>query len=259
MSLLTDRFRTSLEGSRAVTILSQATRSSQVLAGARKTVDQARTIDVTRTAADGVGSWIRSSRIGRAATDLTRRVGRYYDRSQVRSATDTGTDWTEVSRGYQWLTAEPEPDVIVIDLRDSLSVGPAIAFLDATLESLLPATGYSLLVQTVNRGIDSFWAAPVRVVSFVVLVATALFTAVASLLADGSVFTVIAGLGVAVIAALGTQVTMSWDELVETRTVQLLIAAFEPPPSPEQASRCTTGPDETSTADQGTSETESDS
>jgi hypothetical protein len=31
---------------------------------------------------------------------------------------------------WRWLTAEPDPDVIVIDLRETLTVGPVIAVLD---------------------------------------------------------------------------------------------------------------------------------
>ncbi|MDS0221901.1 hypothetical protein NDI54_11130 [Haloarcula sp. S1AR25-5A] len=38
---------------------------------------------------------------------------------------------TKASWCYRWLTAEPEPDVIVIDLRETYTVGPFIAVLDA--------------------------------------------------------------------------------------------------------------------------------
>jgi hypothetical protein len=39
---------------------------------------------------------------------------------------------------YQWLTAEPEPEVIVIDLRDSYTVGPILAILDRIAQRLIP-------------------------------------------------------------------------------------------------------------------------
>ncbi|WP_137682896.1 hypothetical protein [Haloarcula mannanilytica] len=38
---------------------------------------------------------------------------------------------TKASWIYRWLTAEPEPDVIVIDLRETYTVGPFISVLDA--------------------------------------------------------------------------------------------------------------------------------
>jgi hypothetical protein len=37
---------------------------------------------------------------------------------------------------WHWLTAEPDPDVIVIDLRETLTIGPIIAVLDLIVERL---------------------------------------------------------------------------------------------------------------------------
>ncbi|MFB6228316.1 MAG: DUF4330 family protein [Halobacteriales archaeon] len=37
---------------------------------------------------------------------------------------------------WNWLTAEPDPDVIVIDLRETLTVGPIIVVLDLIVERL---------------------------------------------------------------------------------------------------------------------------
>ncbi|MFC6787119.1 hypothetical protein ACFQFH_14900 [Halobaculum halobium] len=39
---------------------------------------------------------------------------------------------------YTWLTKEPEPEVIVIDLRETWTVGPFIALLDWLIERVLP-------------------------------------------------------------------------------------------------------------------------
>lgn len=39
---------------------------------------------------------------------------------------------------YRWLTKEPEPDVIVIDLRETWTVGPLIVLLDWFIERLTP-------------------------------------------------------------------------------------------------------------------------
>jgi hypothetical protein len=39
---------------------------------------------------------------------------------------------------YGWLTAEPEPDVIVIDLRETRTVGPVIELLDRAIEWATP-------------------------------------------------------------------------------------------------------------------------
>jgi hypothetical protein len=39
---------------------------------------------------------------------------------------------------YRWLTKEPEPEVIVIDLRETWTVGPIIAVLDRFIEWIAP-------------------------------------------------------------------------------------------------------------------------
>ncbi|MFC7235560.1 hypothetical protein [Halosegnis marinus] len=39
---------------------------------------------------------------------------------------------------YRWLTKEPEPEVIVIDLRETWTVGPIIALFDRLIEWLAP-------------------------------------------------------------------------------------------------------------------------
>ncbi|WP_435176503.1 hypothetical protein [Halorussus sp. AFM4] len=89
--------------------------------------------------------------------------------------------WLRQSFLYRWLTKEPEPDVIVIDLRETYTVGPLIALLDR-------------LVPTVDR----MWR--------------------------GSL---------AARATSRLQTTPIWAWLSESRTVQLLRAALEPPEPPD--------------------------
>lgn len=42
------------------------------------------------------------------------------------------------SRLYEWLTAEPEPEVVVIDLRETYTVGPFVRLLDSLIDRLGP-------------------------------------------------------------------------------------------------------------------------
>ncbi|WP_353635031.1 hypothetical protein ABSL23_05815 [Halobacterium sp. NMX12-1] len=73
----------------------------------------------------------------------------------------TGTRLTRVVQGsflYRWLTAEPDPDVIVIDLRETYTVGPFIAILDRIVETFVPYYRQSLL----KRGIDALTALAAR-------------------------------------------------------------------------------------------------
>jgi len=60
----------------------------------------------------------------RAAADAV--VGR------ARRVTRTAGRWLRGSWLYGWLTAEPDPEVIVIDLRETYTVGPFVRLLDRT-------------------------------------------------------------------------------------------------------------------------------
>ena len=54
----------------------------------------------------------------------------------VRRFGQSATAVARDSRLYQWLTAEPEPTVITIDLRETYTVGPVIALIDRLVTPL---------------------------------------------------------------------------------------------------------------------------
>lgn len=56
----------------------------------------------------------------------------------VRNAGDRVGTAVRNSYLYRWLTKEPEPEVIVIDLRETYTVGPIIALLDRLVEWIAP-------------------------------------------------------------------------------------------------------------------------
>jgi len=233
MNVSTDRLRAALEGSRVVTTLDQATRSARIVEGTHRTITQARTVAMAESLADAVESWARASRIGRTTIALTDRLERYVDRSLARSTVEIGIDCVEASWIYRWLTAEPDPDVIVIDLRDTLSVGAWIALLDRTLDHLLPWGSYSLLVRSGDRAIDITRGAPIRIASVLVIGATAASFAVVPLVGEITLVGFLTRVAVLVAAVVGTQIRTSWAELSETLPVRLLIAVLEPPEPPE--------------------------
>ena len=51
---------------------------------------------------------------------------------------------------FRWLTKEPEPEVVVIDLRETWTVGPAIYVLDLLVDRATPYWRAS----TLKRGLD---------------------------------------------------------------------------------------------------------
>jgi len=91
--------------------------------------------------------WLSNSRLGslRAAVADSTLVG------GLRSLSARASEAVRSSYLYRWLTKEPEPDVIVIDLRETWVVGPLIAALDHVLAWLAPHWRGS----TLKRGVDA--------------------------------------------------------------------------------------------------------
>lgn len=134
---------------------------------------------------------------------------------------------------YRWLTAEPDPDVIVIDLRETRIVGPILAVLDWVLDRLTSSGDGSLLAALARRTYRAVLAHPIRLFSIGLGGLALAVTALA--IRSGTTLLIAAAAVLAVAAAVGTRVQLSWAELRETRPVELLVAAFEPPEPPEQA------------------------
>ncbi len=72
--------------------------------------------------------------------------------STARSLTGRLSRWAQASALYRWLTAEPDPDVVVIDLRDTYAVGPVISVLDRVAAPLGRLYRGSTLQRLAERG-----------------------------------------------------------------------------------------------------------
>lgn len=96
-----------------------------------------------------------NSRLPDSLASRLERVDRVIDNSSVVGAARTVADRTATvvrnSWLYGWLTAEPEPEVIVIDLRETWTVGPFITILDWAIETAAPWYRAS----TLKRGVDA--------------------------------------------------------------------------------------------------------
>lgn len=136
---------------------------------------------------------------------------------------------------YRWLTSEPEPETIVIDLRETLSVGPILARIDRTLRDAIDVIPTSGWIRLAYRLRQRFLDRPVRITSggLVVVVLVGLLGQTVSGTDLG--LDIIVLLAVLFAAARGTQSTLSWAELTATPWVELLHAAFSPPEPPEPA------------------------
>lgn len=90
------------------------------------------------TVADGGPSAAASTPIGTVDTvvegsmvvDTARRARDWFSGGRLVRATYWFATTSRNSWLYRWLTAEPEPEVIVIDLRETWTVGPVIDLLD---------------------------------------------------------------------------------------------------------------------------------
>jgi len=134
---------------------------------------------------------------------------------------------------YRWLTAEPDPDVIVIDLRETRSVGPVIRGIDQLLAVVLAASPESRVVRRIESTACLFRDRPIRVVSLTsvfVLGGVVLVSAIMGTLTPQTLGVVV---GMIVLAVVGLRSDTSLAEIRETRVVKLLCTAFEPPEPPE--------------------------
>jgi hypothetical protein len=141
--------------------------------------------------------------------------------------------WTRQSFLYRWLTAEPDPEVIVIDLRETYTVGPFLAIFDRVVGTLSRGWHTASIESIARATHESLRDHPIRTVSLVALVA--LLTSLAVSVAFGT--PAATGLGVRLIgiglATLGTRIRVSWDQCTESATYRYLVAALEPPEPPE--------------------------
>lgn len=124
---------------------------------------------------------------------------------------------------YRWLTAEPDPEVIVVDLRRTYTVGPLLGLLERALAPFERAAHSSASVRTLDRVASN----PVPVVGAVLLGAALASFAVswpaidpAGLVAHG----LVAGAG-----GLGVAADDSATALANSRATALVATLLKPP------------------------------
>lgn len=179
------------------------------------------------------------STVGRAGTAVLSRVtdrgSQAISGARVRSIGEWTQRKTRQSFLYSWLTAEPDPEVIVIDLRETYTAGPIIAGLDRAIASVLPGMTSSTVTEAVRAGAAVIRQRPLRYLGGVgiFLVGLSLFATAFA----GSATPLLVGSHVilSVLFALGIRSERTWDELVAHPVAQWLAAAFEPPEPIEPA------------------------
>lgn len=177
--------------------------------------------------------------------------------SRIYRAFRSGTRVGGSSWLYRWLTSEPEPDVIVIDLRETRTVGPILKRLNRLIVDLSPGTASSSVVRTGYRIRARFLGRPLRLLSFVLI--AVVLVAFAAIAVSGTQVTPLTLLlfAVLILALRGTQSSRTWEDIEASRVTQWLVAAFEPPEPPESPAEAD-GPDSTETTGGGGDEDSED-
>jgi hypothetical protein len=132
---------------------------------------------------------------------------------------------------YRWLTAEPDPEVIVIDLRETWTVGPVLAVIEKVLTELDRARTGSHIESLLETTTTALRTSPVRIIGTVVATLGATLT-IATLLTSGGRTSVVVGLVVLLVGVIATRDDRDWETLRETQLVEILRRVLEPPAPP---------------------------
>lgn len=102
----------------------------------RNYVDNSAFIGAVRSLARLLQAWAAASSFVRTATRFVRGLTKAANRSAIVNRCRVLARKVRHSTGYRWLTQEPEPDGVVIDLRDTYTIGPFVALLDRVAPTL---------------------------------------------------------------------------------------------------------------------------
>lgn len=199
-----------------------------------------------RETARTITDWWPASRIGRLIQGTIAVFARSIEASYVSDLASTIERSVRGSFLYRWLTAEPEPRVIAIDLRETKTGGPVITILDWVIGLLAYSRPASTTDRIFSDVSDYAWNSPIRVTSVVLLAVGLVLQIVLGTLGGTGLIVTAVAMGFAV---LGLRNDTSWDELRETNPVRLLVAALEPPEPPKEFDRVD---ERTTPADDGT-------
>ncbi|MBZ6496475.1 hypothetical protein [Natrinema longum] len=189
--------------------------------------------ETTATPSPSVLERIASGSALRSAMTATKtRVQPVASSARLTALGETCYRYATSSFGYRWLTTEPEPDVIVIDLRETNAIGPFLDSLDRVLDGATGAMPTSAVTEVVTRVGTAVRDRPLAAASVFALPTVAVSLIVLGL--SGSLDLPLLGvhLAAAVLAVLGLRSRRSLDDLLEMQAVQLLVAVFEPPEPP---------------------------
>lgn len=163
----------------------------------------------------------------------------WFDRSILGTVVVAVSAALRSSYVLRWLTAEPETDVIVIDLNDSIVLRPFLRTIDEAADTFHAHWRGSVVYGVSDRIAEFVADTPVRALSLVIL--SMMIPSSVMAFAVGSLSTVelYPRLMITLLALLGTRSGTSLDDLRETRTAKFIRAIVEPPDTQEPGTRST--------------------
>lgn len=128
----------------------------------------------------------------------------------------------------RWLTTDNDPEMIVIDLRETHAAGPVVAILDRVLVWLHGSATSSSLVALIRSLSTEFRAAPTRLVGTVLLLGCSITLLVGTILGPLGVAPIVFLTALGVLGLAGIQVIDSWAYLNSSLVGRVVTTALEP-------------------------------
>lgn len=169
-----------------------------------------------------------------AIASVLARLADGYRQSALGEGARTLAGWIRSSWLFQWLTEEPDPEVIVIDLTETRTVGPVIGVLDRfvrVFDRARPTARSERIGQLLGRG---FRERPTQFLGAALLAIVVISATVRIVTGTESGVALIAQGLFSLVALGGLRITDSWEELGNRRVVKLLVAVLEPPEPPAE-------------------------
>lgn len=189
---------------------------------------------LSRASVQIVTNWWRKSLIQRVGRKFSRGLEQILASAGIITGSRHLVNWARQSFLYRWLTKEPEPEVIVIDLRDTYSVGPIISWLDRAIATWIPLTQSATVTDFFRESQKYIHRRPVRAVSILLLggVTTDILLGVVtfSLTRQG----LLMRFGLIILGLWGSRSTLTLPEILQSKPAQLAIRVLEPPEPVEQ-------------------------
>lgn len=220
-------FKTTIAHSHLIQQFQQALRGSILRRKLREVIQMSE--ESVPVAARILSTWWQSSVLWSIGRRSHRVGGRILASAGIMTTMRQIMDWTRQSFLYGWLTKEPEPDVIVIDLRDTYSVGPIIGWLDRAIARCIPITESATVTEMFRAARRYVNRRPVRALSIVIIGSVMADIIMGIVTFSLSRQGLLLRFGLLGVALWGTRSRRTLPEILASQPVQFVIKLLEPP------------------------------